>query len=700
MKRESRKAVSSVITSVLIVMISIAVVAILFVAINPMIREKITLGKLQTAYLSAGYQSNALYDPTDKIGKISISSGFGQDIPELIKLRVIFEVDGNSVSFTTPDAPSPGETRNYYFDLSGGGEPSSVIIAPIFLVNGEEVLGTPSEEIVTIGEIADIPWGEVIEQWEDVAAPSIDGTLEGCYISLTIDETKVSEETDADGNVISQTVDYSLSGQENVYDYLEGSVNDFSIEDESGNALVTYDSNGNILSKYALYSGRFAFYDGFDEVTGEASGGVIEFDSATISGIIPYDSRISSIKIEEKGVITDLNVNVGDFECMRTCKIDGEGVNLESGKCCIGNIPFEENGNYVCKSPELCTEDCSAYSDGEFCYDYKLCECETFTCPDGWTRDEAACGCTAPDVTKKCEAGEFGVCSESELSGGSWSTRKQYTPSCTDRTTPPAAGMGSGAKMLQTYSCNNQDIWNPYCTPSTIDCSAKTPVQGINYECISPLTPSTEGPSYSQCWPQCKIANGVCSYSPDGINVISQPEKYCGDGGRICQFTCDYNGGDGKGKCLTSSSSSLQNTFCQSCSAGTSCVQIPGQPASCKVPVESACPSSISSCAGSFTATIIKIGSSASDNPSFMKSSGYSKPSGSGSSIGWNSAGIGGASMSGCTQSGNPSIYCQNNEWTIWVPGANYKSLGTSACPAPQSYTYTFNGNSCEISVA
>jgi len=243
------------------------------------------------------------------------------------------------------------------------------------------------------------------------------------------------------------------------------------------------------------------------------------------------------------------------------------------------------------------------------------------------------------------------------------------------------------------------------CVRDDIDCSIKTSLQGLNYECAYSMGILSNPNSVAQCWPECKITSGVCSYSPDGINVVSQPEKYCGDGGRICSYTCDYNGGDGKGKCLTSSSSSSLNTFCQSCPSDRP-ICSPNPPdgttsAQCvAVAPETACPSSISSCSNSYSATITNTGNNQKDYPSFMKSAAYSKPSGSNTATGWNSAGIG-TSMSGCIQSGNPSIYCQNNEWIVWVPGMGYKSLGNSGCPSPLApSSYTLNGNSCSISVS
>jgi len=229
-------------------------------------------------------------------------------------------------------------------------------------------------------------------------SPHLDGTIEACYLGLEINETKVGEELDENGSVISQDIEFGLLNQSNLYGYYESSINNYDSEMGADYKLLTYDSYGNVLSNYSLYSGRFVFYDSFDETTNEPDGGILEINSSTLSEVIYYDERIASIKIDNNGTVTNLNINPSEFECVRTCKIENENLG-DDNSCCIGFIAGENEDGLVCVNPNdgVCSEFEDADSCIGDCFNSTRClyeGCMNFSCfNDDYIRNVSACSC-------------------------------------------------------------------------------------------------------------------------------------------------------------------------------------------------------------------------------------------------------------------------------------------------------------------
>ncbi|MFH1710907.1 MAG: hypothetical protein ABH840_01195 [Nanoarchaeota archaeon] len=240
-------------------------------------------------------------------------------------------------------------------------------------------------------------------------APSLDGTVEGCYISLEINETKVGEELDENGYIISQDIEFGLLNQENLYGAYESHVNNYDSEMGSDYLIITYDSSGNLLSNYSVYSGRFIFYDTFNNETGEASGGMFERNSSVLFEVLPYDERIELIEIHHNEIVTNLNINPSEFECVRTCKIENEVLG-DDEECCIGLIQGNNDTDSVCADPNdgVCSEFEDADSCLGDCFDDTKClyeGCMNFTCfGDDYVRNESGCGC---DLKPWCHAADF-----------------------------------------------------------------------------------------------------------------------------------------------------------------------------------------------------------------------------------------------------------------------------------------------------
>ena len=153
--------------------------------------------------------------------------------------------------------------------------------------------------------------------------------IESCFIGFEISEEKIGE-----------NIQFSLIDQENLFGNYGGLANyhDEEFESSEDYLLRAYDAENNLLGSFTLSSSRFVFYDNFEEQEGEDLGGIIETESGIIFVTIPYTENIDSIKVENNGVETKLNINPSEIICERTCKIEEETGDAETQDCCIGFI--------------------------------------------------------------------------------------------------------------------------------------------------------------------------------------------------------------------------------------------------------------------------------------------------------------------------------------------------------------------------
>lgn len=184
-------------------------------------------------------------------------------------------------------------------------------------------------------------------------------SIEKCYIKLKIGEKlKSSEETAGSSNIV-----FSLKETDSLYGVYDNLVEKY--YEDSDYVLKTYNRNGKLLGKYSLYSSRFILWDNFSE--SGSRGGVKELESGTITAVIPYDNKIQTIKVEHKGKETDLQINLSELKCEKTCKTENEEGSYEQGeKCCTGLIPATQpDGSFVCVK---CGDSiCSKYEDRHSC---------------------------------------------------------------------------------------------------------------------------------------------------------------------------------------------------------------------------------------------------------------------------------------------------------------------------------------------
>jgi len=169
--------------------------------------------------------------------------------------------------------------------------------------------------------------------------------VESCYVKLDIVEELINNET----------IKFSLGSLENVYGIYDTFVETYSTN--GGNYILeTYDQFDNLLNEFSLYSSLITFYD-----SGETSdpGGIVVSDSSTIITYIPYNSDISSIKINNSGQVTDFVINPSDIKCQRTCSNANEVLDDSHKQCCLGLTKiFLNDGSFICTNcgDSICSE--------------------------------------------------------------------------------------------------------------------------------------------------------------------------------------------------------------------------------------------------------------------------------------------------------------------------------------------------------
>jgi len=125
-----KRGISAIVATVLIILITVAAVTIIWVAIIPMIKDKIDFNQESVSLQIITLEGYTVYDSNTKLVTVQVEQG-----PEDVDLKGIsfsFLYNGSSLALIKYGVPGPNQERVYYFNSSEFGKPSSVIVAPIF----------------------------------------------------------------------------------------------------------------------------------------------------------------------------------------------------------------------------------------------------------------------------------------------------------------------------------------------------------------------------------------------------------------------------------------------------------------------------------------------------------------------------------------------------------------------------------------
>ena len=171
----TKKGISAIVATVLILLISIVGVGIIWGGIMPLFKDLnyISYADIKLDIVTQGY---TVYDPELHFAFVQVARG--KDNLNLTALEVSFNIEGNSVTYRNYDVPSNNGKKTYKYNFTRDGivgDPKSVSVAPVFTLGGQEKVG----EIISTKEIP-VQSVELAEsEWEESDTQSVTSVIKG-----------------------------------------------------------------------------------------------------------------------------------------------------------------------------------------------------------------------------------------------------------------------------------------------------------------------------------------------------------------------------------------------------------------------------------------------------------------------------------------------------------------------------------------
>jgi hypothetical protein len=134
---KTKKGISAIVATVLIILISIVGVGIIWKGILPIFEDS-SIQSSENAISIDTAGGYTLYDDTQKIACVQVRRESSKDIKGL---RVVFSVEGNSYSgqISEGDVPGLNQKKTYCFSLKNFGKPTTVTVVPLPETSGGAV---------------------------------------------------------------------------------------------------------------------------------------------------------------------------------------------------------------------------------------------------------------------------------------------------------------------------------------------------------------------------------------------------------------------------------------------------------------------------------------------------------------------------------------------------------------------------------
>ena len=186
-----KKAISTIVATVLIILITVAGVAIIWTAIIPLIKngfDGINTDVDLRIVSSLGY---TVWDSENRLATVQVKRG--NDESDIIGFDLIFNLGGNSVKHYVDAVPEINNMKVYYVNLSGhSGDLSSISVAPVFR-------GGLIGEVVSELKGANVPKADIVALINSGILNAIDfiepnsGFKEGDFDGGTCEVTNVED---------------------------------------------------------------------------------------------------------------------------------------------------------------------------------------------------------------------------------------------------------------------------------------------------------------------------------------------------------------------------------------------------------------------------------------------------------------------------------------------------------------------------
>jgi len=171
--------ISAIIATILTVLITVVTVSLFWFGVQPIISSAALIENPDIRFDIDKSESFTFYDTQNGYLSVRITRGNDNDDPEVIALKFIIIVDGNSVLRKTYNVLNPNSALVYYFLVGFNLNINSVKVVPVYLINGEEVEG----QFFDIEERIPVNPGELKDKLDDLKvepdpeAPDIEGLV-------------------------------------------------------------------------------------------------------------------------------------------------------------------------------------------------------------------------------------------------------------------------------------------------------------------------------------------------------------------------------------------------------------------------------------------------------------------------------------------------------------------------------------------
>jgi len=155
-----KRAISTIVATVLIVLVTVASVSILWVAVLPLIQQ-VSFVENPNVQIQIDPSEYTAYDPDNNLLTVRVKRS--ADDADIVGLKFILDDSGNTVSHKTYDVLSPNSGKVYSFSTVGIATVNSISVSPIYDVGGSE------KESAMINTFSKLPNQDLIGRAEDAA---------------------------------------------------------------------------------------------------------------------------------------------------------------------------------------------------------------------------------------------------------------------------------------------------------------------------------------------------------------------------------------------------------------------------------------------------------------------------------------------------------------------------------------------------
>jgi hypothetical protein len=254
----NKRAISAIVATVLIILISVAAVTIIWVTIIPMIQNNLDVIDADVQLNVVSSEGYTAYDSVTNMLTVQVKRGADEEVIDEIKITIQFY--GGDSLFEVVDSPAPNQLVTYGFRLDSGDVPVSVSVSPIVIKDSGEKEGIASSYVdFSEGLIEEDLGVEVFDGVEGHSPTCVDGVKNG-------EEEGIDCGGDCPFNCIS----------------VDGLISWWKFEGDTSDSMGNYDG----------VDGGVTYVDG---KMGEGISGFTSFNKITVSSSLDYASTDMAI---------------------------------------------------------------------------------------------------------------------------------------------------------------------------------------------------------------------------------------------------------------------------------------------------------------------------------------------------------------------------------------------------------------------